>query len=136
MTFTSTSRKLLLLVVIGGATSGCYELIPPPRVDTIAAPDRSGYINPDEFLVESNSYPAYAAQYRVEVPPPVFRYRTGPIETTDSWKVTHRIGDRFLIYSEDYQQRQCRYDIEQAKLIGTPGDVGQIDRHGSCHFTL
>jgi len=122
----------LLRVIFGVCcvgTAGCYEVLPPPHVKTVAAPDELRLINPDEFRVNSDSYPEYVAVSRVEEPPAVFRYRTAPIEPTDSWRVTHRIGERLLIYSEQYEQRQCQYEITQATA---PGDVGRIDRHGQC----
>jgi len=50
----------------------------------------------------------------------------------DVWQVTHHIGDRFLIYSEQYQERECRRVTERAKRTGASGDGGRIDRNGKC----
>lgn len=51
----------------------------------------------------------------------------------DVWQVTHRIGDRLLIYSEEYEDRECRRVTERAKRTGAAGDAGRIDPNGKCH---
>ena len=51
----------------------------------------------------------------------------------DVWRVTHRVGNRLLIYSEEYQERECRRVTERAKRFGGMGSAGRIDRNGKCH---
>lgn len=88
-----------------------------------------GYEDPDKYLVDSQSYPHYYAKEDFEPP----KWRSGPItgssmatiEPTDVWVVTHRVKEYLLIYSGDYQDRQCR-------RLNQLAHVGYI-RSDGCH---
>jgi hypothetical protein len=62
------------------------------------------------------------------------RFQPVEILPEDVWQVTHRIGERLLIYSQDYEERECRRITERAKRVGLEGDAGRIDRNGKCHW--
>ena len=95
------------IVAVALSLNGCIH---PPGVDVVT-PGSTGYVNPDDFRVNSDAYPSYRAVRRVgdiDAPrSPNFAFRLAPIEVTDVWRVTHRIGDRLLIYSTDYENREC-----------------------------
>lgn len=109
-------------------------MIPPPGA-TLAAPP-ANIENPDTYRVDSANYPAYRIKERFE--PPRWKvgavqskYTMAPIEPTDVWKVTHQVGDVFLIYSDTYNDRQCRLLASMAPSGRAGGFIG---RWGSaCH---
>ena len=68
----------------------------------------------------------------------IMQERVQPVDILpdDVWQVTHRVGDRLLIYSEAYEERECRRVTEHAKRYGAAGDAGRMDRNGKCHWLL
>lgn len=109
--------------------------IPAPGVKPVTPP--TNIEDPDKYRVDSASYPTFWIKARFE--PPRWKagagkskYPMAPIEPIDTWRVTHQVGDVFLIYSDTYNDRQCRMlaGIEPNGMAG-----GFIGRWGSvCHL--
>src|SRR5213592_1213986 len=128
------TRNVLLIAmsIIGLSAAGCIH---PPGVQTVRGPDQLGLINPDDLRVDSNSYAVYVAVSRLAYLPVVNNHAMVSIGPTDVWRRSHRIGDRLLIHSDEYQERQCRYELDLAKRGRYPsGGVGRINRMGKCEF--
>jgi hypothetical protein len=119
----------LIAVLLAAASAACgtvYELYAPPGA--IVNPPRTDYENPDRFKVTSSAYPLYRAKQSFAPPVPRegnWTSRTGMVEIfpSDIWVVTHRVGDRLVIYSETYQARQRKF------LSGKDGFVGPYLYH-------
>jgi hypothetical protein len=114
----------LLVIITAMAGAGCgsiYELYAPPGAN-VNAP-RTGYENPDRYKVSSSEYPQYRANRPFAPPPPRegnWTSRTGMVEIlpSDTWIVTHRVGDRLAIYSESYQARQRKFLSGKDSFVG------------------
>lgn len=111
---------------------GCFPVIPPPGATLAALP--ANIENPDAYRVDSAIYPTFKVKQRFD--PPRWRspgveskYPMISIEPTDIWKVTHKVGDVLLIYSDTYNDRQCRLLVKYGRGAG-----GSIPVWGSkCH---
>jgi hypothetical protein len=67
-------------------------------------------VKPDVFLVKSKDYVSYRVARRLS--PPFYGKQvteTVDIHESDVWKVTHKVEDRFIIQSDEYNERQCRF---------------------------
>lgn len=73
--------------------------------------------NPDIFKVrKKGAYPSYSVATEYLPPDTVTtwfgvtnKYKSAPISSTDKWIVTHTIQSNFIIQSEEYNERQCRF---------------------------
>ena len=110
---------------------GCFPVIPPPGATFATLP--ANIENPDAYRVDSASYPTFKVKQRFDPPrwksPGGEGFPMASIEPTDTWRVTHKVGDLFLIYSDTYNDRQCRSLVEYG-----PGAGGFVRPWGSrCH---
>lgn len=92
--------------------TGCMPVILPPGMVRAAPP--SNIEDPDKYLVDSAEYPTYRAKQRFDPPKKKIgavesEFAMVVIEPADIWKVTHLVDKMYLIYSEAYNDRQCRY---------------------------
>lgn len=94
------------------AITGCMPVILPPGMVRAAPP--SNIEDPDKYLVDSANYPTFRVKKRFDPP----KRKVGAVESefamvtiepSDVWKVTHLVGETYLIYSDAYNDRQCRY---------------------------
>ena len=86
-------------------------------------------VKPDVFRVESDEYPRFAVSQRIK-PPTYDRRNTEAIEIEESdvWKVSHKVGARYIIQSKSYNERQCYFvDQKYKKLRG-----GSVNIFGKC----
>lgn len=123
---------LLIVLILQGCTVPFH--IAPPGVKIAAPP--TNVEDPDKYRVDSASYPTFRVKERFEPP----RWKAGageskypmvPIDPTDIWTVTHRVGEVLLIYSDAYNDRQCRL-LAQLEPHGIAG--GQLGFGGkTCH---
>jgi hypothetical protein len=127
------SRRLLFgssLVVL--MFSACVIL--PPGVKVATPP--TNIENPDRYRVDSASYPTFHVRERFK--PPLWKegsFEMVLIEASDIWKVTHKVGEKaFLIYSESYNDRQCRYlaDVLPRGMAG--GHIGIITKRCDADY--
>lgn len=103
--------------------TGCYGMAhyetPPPQVGEFGTGRQPA--KPDVFEVKSKDFPSYSVTENIKPPGLTLRSYRNPavkftdFEKTDIWKVTHKIGERFIIQSEEFNERQCRF------LINTHG---------------
>lgn len=118
--------SIALLLTFVGATAGCgsTDYLYVKGHAPIPIPPRSrNYENPDKYLVKSVGYPTYVAKYDFAPPKPRDRNwvsSTSNVEilTTDVWHVTHKFGNRLLIFSNTYQDRQCNYLVSLGRAHG------------------
>jgi len=132
MKLSSPPGILLVVLFLPGCAIPFH--IAAPGVKPVTRP--MNIEDPDKYRVDSAIYPAFRIKARFEPP----RWKAGAgeskypmvsIEPTDTWRVTHQVGDVFLIYSDTYNDRQCRMlaAIEPNGMAG-----GFIGRWGStCH---
>lgn len=103
-------------------------IILPPGVKEAAAP--ANLEDPDKHRVDSADYPTFRVRRKFKPPlwkegPVESQFPMVPIEQSDTWKVTHKINDDlFLIYSESYNERQCRYLADALPRGMAGGHVG------------
>lgn len=106
--------------------------IAPPGVKVAAPP--ANVEDPDKYLANSASYPTFRTKGKFTPP----RWKAGAgeskypmvsLESTDIWRVTHQLGDVFLIYSDTYNDRQCRLlaHIEPNGMAG--GHIGLFSKN-------
>lgn len=76
---------------------GCFPVIPPPGAKLAAL--LSDIENPDTYRVDPATYPTFKVKHRFD--PPQWKNPGGEgfpmvsIEPTDTWRVTHKVGDFF-----------------------------------------
>ena len=107
--------KVILALVLSMCTISCgtvYELYAPPGA-TINPPQSGKYENPDVYLVPSQERKIYVATKAFSPPNPRRQALTlgiimVDVEVGETWKVTHKIKDRLVIHSAQYQARQER----------------------------
>lgn len=111
MIFRTCYSFIAVLAALFVAT-GCTPVILPPGMVRASLP--SNIEDPDKYLVNSADYPAFRVRQQFDPP----KRKVGAVESefvmvtiepTDIWKVTHAVGETYLIYSEAYNDRQCRY---------------------------
>ena len=118
--------RLLVLLVAVCATSACellYRMYAPPGVGFVSLP-AGKFDNPDSYKVSPASHPEYRAKFRFSPPSPrigSWRSRDAMVEIRpdDTWRVTHRIGGRWVVFSESYQLRQRQF-LATANRFASP----------------
>lgn len=108
----------------------------PPGMVRTAPP--SNIEDPDNYLVDSEIYPVFHAKEKFD--PPKWKVGSGEskfpmvaIEPIDIWKVTRVVGEMYLIHSDTYNERQCRYLMEIAPDGSAGGFVSRWGRSRRCH---
>lgn len=115
-----------LLLAFAYAATGCSE---GPYVYTrahglVPLPPREGnYENPDKYKVVPSTYPTYVVKYNYAPPRPregtwTAKVNSTRILTSDVWHVTHKVGNRLIVFSNAYQKRQCDWLLTFGKLAG------------------
>ncbi|MBI3343704.1 MAG: hypothetical protein HY028_02345 [Gammaproteobacteria bacterium] len=109
---------------------GCYGMAhyqsPPSAVLT----DGTGVapVKPDEFEVKSDKYQRYQASFDFKPPKPSESLRNMvEVRKEEIWKITHVIGSRYIIQSDEYNERQCQYLNSLGKGTG-----GFVNIFGVC----
>jgi hypothetical protein len=125
------SPSISVAMALGILLNGCMgDFLPPPNMrvaqpEVLEAPADISTVNPQTF-------PRYKSKAGVTPPPWVIGSVTGfpmaGIETSDEWRVTHKVGDIFLIFSEAYQYRQCKKLFE----YGPNAERGMVGLNGEC----
>lgn len=102
------------LTACGVASSpAAYEGAP---ADAISHGSGSTPIDPDDLTVDSNKYPLFHISQQVS--PPEIRYllfgypvtvEMTQIYPSDTWHVTHVFAGKYLIESDEYNERECRF---------------------------
>lgn len=125
-------EQIISVASVAVALSGCVS-----EARYRAAPDGaseygsgSGPVNSSRFEVRSDKYPFYAVE-SVLMPPEAeycSKLRCAevpqvPILPSDKWKVTHVFRGRYLIQSDEYNERQCR-------LLASEGGYGGYSQLG------
>lgn len=123
-------KVLILLSVVMGACSSPtdYYRVRPDGSDNVAA-------NPDKFKVDSAKYNMYHANKEIQ-PPKAEIYGLGgkgyvpmtSIVPSDVWMVTHLYKGRYILQSESYNDRQCRY-LDKIRRNPAGGGVNLL---GKC----
>jgi hypothetical protein len=99
-----------------------------------AVKDGSGTtpIDPDALLINSNEYPRFHVLQLLS--PPEIKYvlfgyavivEMVPIYPSDVWRVTHVFVGRYLIESDEYNERECR-------LMAKKHQDGYVNPWGKC----
>jgi hypothetical protein len=95
-------------------------------------------VNPDKFAVDSKKYPTYKANGTIKPPATQYCWPEGcaPIEMTnilptDVWVVTHVFKGLYMIESDEYQNRQCRFKLVSAGM----GAKQNVDGGGMTSFS-
>lgn len=135
---------------------GCELLLLAPvtygEVASRACDDCIGDLG--KYKVSSSSYPVYHTKTKVQTPQRVNRKWTDEtiawqprdnffisgyhdiertlILPTDKWKVTYKIGETFIIESDDYNERICRRFDKAYPNNGHPGANGWVNILGVC----
>lgn len=95
----------------------------------VTIPAREGnYENPDNYRVATDDYPSYIAKYTFDSPPPrqgtfVSKIPNIEILPMEIWRVTHKVGNKLLIFSDAYQDRQCNHLLEYGTSSGAFKDL-------------
>lgn len=92
-------------------------------------------INPDTLRVNSSEYPLFHVLQQLSTPEVrylLFGYPVTvemiPINPSDTWRVTHVFAGRYLIESDEYNERECRF---LAKNYPKKNDAN-VNIFGSC----
>jgi len=103
----------------------------PPN-DAIEYGSGRAPIDPDKLLVNSDKYPRFHLAQTLS--PPAIDYllfghpvevEMVPIYPSDTWRVTHIFANRYLIESDNYNERECR-------LMAKKHDDGYVNPFGNC----
>jgi len=111
----------ICVALIGLVSCGTvYELYAPPN-STIHRGIEGNYENPDRYLIPESARKTYVATKAFEAPSPreqawISRISMADIGVGETWITTHRIGNRFVIFSSKYQARQKALSCWQNKL--------------------
>lgn len=116
-----------VLSVMGCAISVGPESSVPGQTEWIA-------IDFERFKVESNSYPKFQARQSMSPPAIAREIPLTDIKDTDLWAVRYRLNDFYLIFSETYNDRQCRHLVEIKKGLGIAGNSLFTDKCNSRYF--
>ena len=121
------------LTACGVASSpAAYE---GPPAGAIKAGSGPTPIDPDTLQVNSSKYPLFHVLQQLS--PPEIRYllfgypvtvEMIPINPSDTWRVTHVFAGRYLIESDEYNERECRF---LAKNYPKKNDAN-VNIFGSC----
>ena len=111
-----TRAPLALIVLLASCMGPAEYLGPPPGVTGMAT---TKPMDPEDLRVNPKNYPTFRVLSTATPPRPVNRYDATkvwpvamlPILPSDEWRVTHKLGDVFIITSESYEQRQCALKI-------------------------
>lgn len=118
------------LTACGVASSpAAYE---GPPSNALTQGSGSTPINPDTLRVNSNEYPQFHLVQQLS--PPEIKYmlfgyevtvEMVPIDPSDTWRVTHVFAGRYLIESDEYNERECR-------LMAKKHQDGYVNPWGKC----
>lgn len=111
---------LLVFVFVAGCGS-LYELYAVPG--TTVNPPLTGYQDPDRYKVEPSAYPRFRAKREFMPPAPrlgefTFSTKMVAITPADIWTVTHRAGERLVVYSNSYQERLRKNAPPREEIVG------------------
>ena len=119
-----------LLNACGMASSpAAYE---GPPSNAITRGSGSSPVDPDTLQVNSSVYPQFHVLQLLS--PPEIKYvlfghdvtvEMVPINPSDTWHVTHLFANRYLIESDEYNDRECR-------LMAKKHQDGYINPWGKC----
>lgn len=121
----------LLTISISGCLGSAHYMDPPKG--SVASGSGPEPVNPDHYIVSANNYPTY--QVKNELGPPkaeacmlggCIKIRHTKILPSDMWYVTHKVENRYVIQSESYNERQCRY-LDRNNSYG-----GWVNLFGKC----
>lgn len=106
--------RLTLLTFAVSILCGCYGMAhyqkAPP--EALSHGTGSAPVKPDQFEVKPDLYPKYRARLGFKPPPrhpDLLQFVMVEIHGEDEWHVSHVIGNRYVIQSPQYNERQCRY---------------------------
>lgn len=112
------AKKLLMLfaVSVNLITAGCANPVGPES----SLPGQSEWFAVDfeNFRVESEAYPKFYAKQPILPPAHAIAIPVAGIKETDLWIVRYRFNEFYLIFSESYNERQCRLLIDSGKNVG------------------
>jgi hypothetical protein len=120
----SSRYWLFLFFVCASVGCGSTNVLYTQGQAPIAIPPREGnYENPDNYRVDSAAFPSYVAKHDFSPPMPrrgssISKSSNVEILTTDTWRVTHKVADKLLVFSDTYQDRQCDHLLESGKVAG------------------
>jgi hypothetical protein len=122
-------RSLIVTVLLYflPALGGCVPVIPSPGMMVVSP--AANLEDPDKYQVDPAGFPTFRIKERFDPP----RWKSGTMEskypmtiikTADVWKVTHVVNNLYLIYSDTYNDRQCRL-LAQLEPSGIAGGRGK-----------
>lgn len=135
-----TSAKISLGLILICLLSACGMASSPaayegPPSNAIEHGSGSSPIDPDDLAVSSEKFPQFHVLQQLS--PPEIKYllfgyevmvEMIPISPSDTWRVTHVFADRYLIESDEYNERECRF---LAKNYPRANDA-YVNIFGSC----
>ena len=136
---------MVVLVAVAGCLSSAHYMVPPEG--SIENGSGSVPVNPNRFSVSSEAYSSYRIQAKFVPPKPeictfggCYKSAIIAIKPTDIWKVTHKIGERLLIQSDEYMERVCRrtertHNIYNNRSYLQKGAKCVIDRKYAVYIT-
>lgn len=127
----TTGVLLLFLMTACGVASSraAYE---SPTKDQVMFGSGATPIDPDTLQVDSSAYPKFHVLQQLL--PPEIRYKLFtyditvemvPIDSSDTWYVTHIFAGRYLIQSDEYNERECRF-------LANRHQGGYVNPFGTC----
>jgi len=124
----SLALYFFVLFIYGCSAATDYYQVIPPGSDGMA-------VKPDKFKVDSSRHPIFHVSNSLTPPDGETYWISGAeyvpmtsILPSDTWKVTHIYRDLFIVQSEEYNDRQCRYLDE----INRNPAGGGVNIFGSC----
>lgn len=113
---------IMLIVLTGCASEAAYMQPPPGAVLYGSGPVP---LNPDQFKVDPDKYPAYVAIEKLKPPTTQMCWPGGcltlemaEILPTDVWKVTHVFRGKYMIESTQFENKQCNLNLGPS-ILGT-----------------
>lgn len=103
-----------------------------PPSDAIEHGSGQTPIDPDRLVVNPDNYPKFHVAQSLS--PPIIQYdlfhlkftiEMTTISPSDTWRVTHVFAGRYLIESDEYNERECRF-------VAKKKSESQINIFGSC----
>ena len=121
----------VLASTLGACTSPADYMVPPREAVEYGTGTEPIYT--DKLKIDVDAYPNYRAS-REFTPPDSLRYYLGgsryiphtPILPSDLWRVTHVFHEYYIIQSDTYNDRQCRY------LHAKGDNTGYVNPFNNC----